>query len=193
MSLYFTFLGISILFLAHFFKIRAIHSTGNCTFAINVNFRYVCKGNVSEDMYTMFRDNRAPADTPYSVWQTKEDDSALLVSFYTIEFTDYDTIELQAGAKDLAQSFLATTETTQDILFLKLSTLHCFSFGLRYTNELRRHCLGQNISEGGDLTKKPILHYGALRVKSPDLAKNDASTTSLLGKLLLSVCAVIIY
>ncbi|EDX00104.1 uncharacterized protein LOC26536210 [Drosophila yakuba] len=193
MSLYFTFLGISILFLAHFFKIRAIHSTGNCNFAINVPFRYVCKGNVSEDMSTMFRDHRAPADTPYSVWQSKEDDSTLLVSFYTIMFTDFDTIELQAGGKDLGRSFLATNETNEYIIFVKPSTLHCFSFGLRYTNELRRHCLGQNISEGGDITKKPILHYAAINVESSDLQKNDASTTSLLGKLLLSVCAVIIY
>ncbi|XP_043649528.1 uncharacterized protein LOC122617666 [Drosophila teissieri] len=194
MSLYFTFFGISILFLAHLFQIRGIHSTGNCSFAYNVTFMFVCKSNVPKDMYTMFRDNRAPPDTPYSVWQTKEDGSALLVSFYTTMFPNYDAINLQEGAMDLGQFFLATTEkNTNALLFVTPSTLHCFPFGLRYTNELRRHCLGQDIKAEGDLTKKPILHYGSLRVKSPDLTKNDASTPSLLGKLLLSVCAVIFY
>jgi len=145
-------------------------------------------------MYTMFRDNRAPPDTPYSVWQTEEDDSALLVSFYTTMFPNYDTINLQEGEMDLGQFFLATKgRNTNDLLFVTPSTLHCFPFGLRYTNELKRHCLGQDISEGGVLTKKPIIHYGSLSIKTPDLPKSDATSTSVKRNLLLVVCAVITY
>jgi len=64
-------------------------------------------------MYTMFRDNRAPPDTPYSVWQTEEDDSALLVSFYTTMFPNY--VGLFVGVSvGVAKIFFQMNRNLQD-------------------------------------------------------------------------------
>ncbi|XP_016992294.1 uncharacterized protein LOC108054056 isoform X1 [Drosophila rhopaloa] len=168
MRVHSTFVRLLILSLGPFLQVLAIHSTGNCTFADNVPLKFVCKGKVPKDMYALFRDNRAPPDTFFSAWEGEEkdgEDPILLISFYSKQLADYESISLQGPVK-----------------------------GLRYPYELKRHCLGYSLAnDGNDVAKKPILHYGSLSYKGPVTSISDASTFSPLGALLLVVYVMIIH
>ncbi|KAI8037750.1 uncharacterized protein LOC128259734 [Drosophila gunungcola] len=192
-----TFVGI--ILLGPLVRTRALHSSGNCTFANNELLKFVCKSTVTTDMYSLFHDNRAPPDTTFSVWEgeEKEDgDAILLISFYTTQLTNYDSISLQGSVGGWDKHFFLVNygNLSNVPLFIIPSTIHCFSFSLRYPKELKRHCLGYGIAtDGGDVAKKPILHYGSLSFKKPVVTAGGASASGPVGALLFVVFAVIIH
>ncbi|XP_016992295.1 uncharacterized protein LOC108054056 isoform X2 [Drosophila rhopaloa] len=150
-------------------------------------------------MYALFRDNRAPPDTFFSAWEGEEkdgEDPILLISFYSKQLADYESISLQGPVKGWeGYFFLANFGNDTDVsVFIVPSTVHCFTLGLRYPYELKRHCLGYSLAnDGNDVAKKPILHYGSLSYKGPVTSISDASTFSPLGALLLVVYVMIIH
>ncbi|XP_017084254.1 uncharacterized protein LOC108116746 [Drosophila eugracilis] len=194
MHTHFSFFGF--LILVRFLEVLTVHSTGNCSFAFNTSLTMVCKGNVPQDMYLMFRDNRAPTSTPFSLWRSEEEkgtDPILLVSFYTTMLADYDTIFLHGSALFNGHFFLVRSANKPDeVLFFTPSTLHCFPFSMRYLSELRRYCLGYSVGKGDDFAQRPILHYGSLFIKRPEIQKESASTCSPTTELMI-LCAIIVY
>ncbi|XP_017122879.1 uncharacterized protein LOC108143143 [Drosophila elegans] len=59
-------------------------------------------------MYSLFHDNRAPPDTTFSVWEGEEKeggDAILLISFYTIQLANYESISLQGSVGDWNKHF----------------------------------------------------------------------------------------
>ncbi|XP_017004239.2 uncharacterized protein [Drosophila takahashii] len=191
MRLRFNFVGLLILLLASLPRVRAFRSTGNCSHAYGTSYKFVCKGKVSQDMHILFRDNRAPPETTFSVWESEE--SNFLISFYTEALTKFETIYLAQSPFMLSHYFVGLAGNgSVEHLMISPSTLHCFSFSLRYPNELRRHCLKEGLGDGDDVAKRPILQYGSLSVKVPVAAETSAAgTIHLFQALLLLVYAII--
>uniref|UniRef100_A0A6P4G298 Uncharacterized protein LOC108053478 n=1 Tax=Drosophila rhopaloa TaxID=1041015 RepID=A0A6P4G298_DRORH len=196
MRLHLTVSAIVILLLEPLLQILAVRNSGDCSYAKHELLKFVCKGIVPLDLQVMFRDGRAPPDTPFSVWESERngsEDTVLLVSFYAQRLEDYDTVRLQGDHHWSGYKFLAKTNNRTDLLtFIGPCTVHCFPFSLRYPIELKRHCLGYGLStDGNNVTNKPILHYGSLLVRSSEVS--NASTFSPFRTLLLVVCAAIIW
>ncbi|XP_037718205.1 uncharacterized protein LOC119552613 [Drosophila subpulchrella] len=197
MRLHLNLVGLLVYFLAPLLQIHAFRSSGNCSLVYEIPFKFVCKGKVTKDMHTLFRDNRAPPGTSYSVWHSEEDAddvSMVLITFHTPQLSDLDFIALDKNVFMLSQFFVGTSGNGSfQTILVSPSTLHCFPFSLRYPRELERHCLGEDLGDGDDVTKKPILFYGSLIVKIPEAIKNDARTLSLFRALLVVVYAKTVY
>ncbi|XP_017042269.1 uncharacterized protein LOC108088810 [Drosophila ficusphila] len=162
---------------------QSIHSSGNCTFLYNTPMQFVCRDIVPRDMYLMFHDNRAPAGTNFSVWEGHDSESGetiVMVSFYTNQFSPYRKIWLQGSDQWAGFYFLINKKNTTDAIWLTRSTIHCFPFSMRYPMELKRFCLGRAFStDGEDVAKKPVLHYGDIRYKQTEPMSNGAVAFSL--------------
>ncbi|KAH8364676.1 hypothetical protein KR084_009969 [Drosophila pseudotakahashii] len=192
MRLRLNLVGFLILLLAPLLHTRAFRSTGNCSHAYGTSYKFVCKGEVPKDMHILFRDNRAPPGTTYSVWEGEEDSSNFLISFYTETLTRFETIYLAETKFVLSHYFMGNPGNgSVEHLMISPSTLHCFPFSLRYPSELKRHCLGQDLGDGDDLAIRPILQYGSLNVKVPVAETSAAGTINLFPALLVVVYAII--
>ncbi|XP_016959259.1 uncharacterized protein LOC108030728 [Drosophila biarmipes] len=200
MRLHLNLVGFLVYLLAPTLQICAFRSSGNCSLAYEVPFKFVCKGKVTKDLQTLFRDYRAPPETPYSVWHSEADDfdndgvSMVLITFYSPKLSRFDSIILGKNGFLLSQFFLGTSGNgTYQQVIVSPSTLHCFPFNLRYPSELERHCLGKGLGDGDEVAKKPILFYGSLAIKIPEVPMSGARTFSLLRALLVVVCAETLY
>ncbi|KAH8380595.1 hypothetical protein KR009_011607, partial [Drosophila setifemur] len=137
-------------------------STGNCSYAKDEVLQFVCKGKVSQDIQMQYRDMRAPAGTPFTVWKSN-DNSVVMVSFHEWKLAQYRKVSIlvQFGVPIFN---VEGSGVTKKYVFTPTS-IHCFPYALRYPIELRNECLGRSSDrQGKDVAKNPILHYASFSV-----------------------------
>ncbi|KAH8244960.1 hypothetical protein KR032_003252 [Drosophila birchii] len=167
---------------------------GNCSHLEGLSLKYICHGYVPDYIYSLYRDYRAPADTPYSVWQTEAptsyEDMIVLISFHENYMHSYDTLQvMNVDPEDTYRTMSMETKRGSKSITIHPSLLYCFPMGLRYPMELRSNCLGHGRSS--DVASRPVLHYAMHDLGSGRGPSDIASTLNLSGILLILTVVVV--
>lgn len=168
---------------------------GNCTFLSNSTFKLACHGYVSEDLYNLYRDKRAPKNTPFGVWQSEvpddSDDLVVLVTFHDNYLHNFESLRIENYAHaDTVHSFEARSDSYLRRISYSPSLLYCFPISLRYPMELRSHCLG--IGRSTEVAKKPVLFYAMEDFKEAKRAPAGANRVIPFRALLVIVLSALL-
>ncbi|KAH8370092.1 hypothetical protein KR093_002145 [Drosophila rubida] len=130
-------------------------STGNCSYANNVELNFVCEGALSSTIRERWSDRRLSVNTRYAVWESsKEKNAVVLVSFRPSQLFDYKTIKVES----LHYKLFGVEDGESVEVKFDADSLNCFSYGLRYVSDLKNHCLDLDYNPD-DIVTLPILHY----------------------------------
>ncbi|KAH8270556.1 hypothetical protein KR018_011532 [Drosophila ironensis] len=153
-------------------------STGNCSFVKNAKLKFICKGTVSAEIYWVYRDHRAPKNTDFSIWESEDSgDAIVLASFHAPALAEFSSLQIEVDPQVSDVHYFTVTgnnKPTKKLQFLP-SSIHCFTYSLRYPMELKRTCNGKGLgSDENDVAKMPVLHYASFNIKG---SGNDNSAT----------------
>ncbi|XP_020803654.1 uncharacterized protein LOC110180336 [Drosophila serrata] len=163
---------------------------GNCSHLRDVTLKFICHSVVPPHIYAIYRDSRAPINTPYSVWQTeatdKVEDMIVLVTFHDNYMHRFEAMRVaHYDPADTQHTFSMQTTRGFKPLIISPSLLYCFHVGLRYPMELRSSCLGSGRST--EVASKPVLHYAMHDVRTPSRLSNIANTLNPSGIVMIIV------